>query len=198
MVLITMLKKAFSKLCPMTQRKSYFWETVLQTIVIGMNSLENKILRGIGGDVINGVIDRLDEVTESKPSKIFLMIGINDLSRRRKVEQILSDYKKLIELIIEKSLETNLFIQSILPTDNRANLQNTDIVLINSGLESLAQKYNLTFINLFDLLKTDFNVLNKSLSNDGLHLNGQGYLIWKKAIQQYIPSSEGEPFIRVK
>lgn len=163
--------------------------------LFGKQNIKN---RGIGGDVINGVIDRLDEVTESKPSKIFLMIGINDLSRRRKVEQILSDYKKLIELIIEKSPETNLFIQSILPTDNRANLQNTDIVLINSGLESLAQKYNLTFINLFDLLKTDFNVLNKSLSNDGLHLNGQGYLIWEKAIQQYIPSSEGEPFIRVK
>jgi len=44
--------------------------------------------REIGGD---GVIDRLDEVTSSKPKQIFLMIGINDLGKKRSVNQILTD-----------------------------------------------------------------------------------------------------------
>ena len=35
--------------------------------------------RGISGDITEGVLYRLDEVTRSKPAKVFLLIGINDL-----------------------------------------------------------------------------------------------------------------------
>lgn len=36
--------------------------------------------RGISGDTTNGVLDRLHVITAGKPSKVFLLIGINDLS----------------------------------------------------------------------------------------------------------------------
>ena len=51
--------------------------------------------RGISGDVTDGVLERLDEVTESKPSKIFLMIGINDLSRGKSEEYIFNNQELL-------------------------------------------------------------------------------------------------------
>jgi len=142
--------------------------------------------RGIGGDIINGVIDRLDEIVESNPKKIFIMIGINDLGRKRSVEQILTDYDRLLSLIKKKSPETRLFIQSILPTDNRENLQIVDIIAINAGLKNLTEKYDLTYVNLFDLLKTKENKLDTIYTFDGLHLNGKGYLIWKKEIEGYV------------
>jgi len=142
--------------------------------------------RGIGGDIINGVIDRLDEIIESNPKKIFIMIGINDLGRKRSVEQILTDYERLLSLIIQKSPDTELFIQSVLPTDNRKSLQIVDIITINVGLKNLTEKYNLTYINLFDLLKTNENKLDTVYTFDGLHINGKGYLIWKKAIEGYV------------
>ena len=151
--------------------------------LFGKSNIKN---RGIGGDVINGVINRLDEVTSSKPKKIFLMIGINDLGRKRSVNQILIDYEKLINEIIEEVPETELYIQSILPTDNRENLQNTDVIKINNGLVELTKKYNLTYVNLFDLFKTTENKLNPAMTFDGLHVNGQGYLIWKNAIIEYV------------
>ena len=142
--------------------------------------------RGIGGDIINGVIDRIEEIVESNPQKIFLMIGINDLGRGRTVEQILIDYDRLISLIKQKSPKTELYIQSVLPTDNRKTLQNVDIISINAGLKSLTEKHLLTYVNLFDLLKTDENTLDKAYTFDGLHVNGQGYVIWKKAIEKYV------------
>ena len=151
--------------------------------LFGKSNIKN---RGIGGDVINGVINRLDEVTSSKPQKIFLMIGINDLGRKRSVNQILIDYDKLINEIIEKAPDTELYIQSVLPTDNRENLQNTDVININKGLVELTKKYDLTYINLFDLFKTTENKLNPEMTFDGLHVNGQGYLIWKNAIIDYV------------
>ena len=151
--------------------------------LFGKSNIKN---RGIGGDVINGVINRLDEVTSSKPQKIFLMIGINDLGRKRSVNQILIDYEKLINEIIEKVPETELYIQSVLPTDNRERLQNTDVIKINNGLIELTKKYDLTYINLFDLFKTTENKLNPEMTFDELHVNGKGYLIWKNAIIEYV------------
>ena len=35
--------------------------------------------RGIGGDVTEGVLHRLDEITYYEPKAVFLLIGINDL-----------------------------------------------------------------------------------------------------------------------
>ncbi len=37
--------------------------------------------RGISGDISAGVLHRIDEVVQRKPSKIFLLIGTNDLAR---------------------------------------------------------------------------------------------------------------------
>ena len=39
------------------------------------------INQGISGDISAGVIHRLDAVTGRKPSKVFLLIGTNDLAR---------------------------------------------------------------------------------------------------------------------
>jgi hypothetical protein len=36
--------------------------------------------RGISGDVTAGVLNRIREITASKPAKVFLLIGINDLA----------------------------------------------------------------------------------------------------------------------
>jgi lysophospholipase L1-like esterase len=142
--------------------------------------------RGIGGDIIHGVMNRLDEVVESNPKKIFLMIGNNDLGHGKSVELILSDYERLVKLILKKTPESELYLQSILPTNDRPKRDNNDIVKINNGIVQIAQKYSLTYINLFDLLKTDNNELNMNYSFDGLHLNGNGYLIWKNAINEFV------------
>ncbi len=142
--------------------------------------------RGISGDVINGIINRLDQVLKSNPKKIFLMIGINDLSKGKTVKQISKEYEKLIDLIVKKSPETNLYIQSILPTDNRKKLQIARIIELNKRLNELSKKYNVVYINLFDSFTGKGHLLNRELTFDGLHLNGKGYILWKNEIMNYI------------
>jgi lysophospholipase L1-like esterase len=151
--------------------------------LFGKSNIKN---RGIGGDIINGVIDRLDEVVESKPQKIFLMIGTNDLGRGNNLEKILSDYGRLVKLILTKTPETEVYLQSLLPTKDNPIRKNSDIIKINKGILQIAKSHSLTYVNLFDLLKTDNNELNTSFTNDGLHINGKGYLIWKNEIIKYV------------
>jgi lysophospholipase L1-like esterase len=89
-------------------------------------------------------------------------------------------------LIKEKLPKTKVFIQSILPTDNRENLQTIDVISINEGLRELAVKHQMTFVNLFEVFRADKNKLNTDYTIDGLHLNGEGYLIWKMAIDKCV------------
>jgi lysophospholipase L1-like esterase len=142
--------------------------------------------RGISGDVINGVIGRLDEIVRAKPEKIFLMIGINDLGQGNSVQEILENYKRLIRLIKEKSPRTKLYLQSILPTFRIQDRSNEHIMAINDGLKDLASENECVYVDLFSLLKTKKNELDTVYSFDGIHLNGKGYLVWKQAIEQYV------------
>ena len=52
--------------------------------------------RGISGDITFGVLDRLQEIIDGKPAKIFILIGINDISRNIPDSVILRNYKTMI------------------------------------------------------------------------------------------------------
>lgn len=144
------------------------------------------INRGIGDDVVVGVIARLPEIVRLKPKQIFLMIGTNDLAKNISVNQLLINYEKLVSQIKEKSPQTKLYIESILPIHDILNRNNDDIIAANLGIKSISEKHGCTYVNLFDLLKTEKNELDTAYTFDGLHLNGKGYLIWKKAVEMYI------------
>ena len=66
-----------------------------QIIFLG-NSITEGGKRGISGDVTDGILFRLDEVTESNPKKIFLLIGTNDMARGKSIEYVLENTAKII------------------------------------------------------------------------------------------------------
>jgi len=144
--------------------------------------------RGIGGDDTDGILERLDEVTESKPSKIFIMIGTNDLSNGKSVDYIIENYKKIIRHITGSTPGTRIYIQSVIPTDDALHYtrRNSDIMAINDLLMEIAATNGLTYIDLFALFRLENNKLNPEYSIDGLHLNGRGYQVWKEAIIKYV------------
>lgn len=144
--------------------------------------------RGIGGDDTDGILERLNEITESKPLKIFIMIGTNDLAYSKTVDNIIDNYKKIIERIKSSSPETKIYIQSILPVDDAIHntRPNPDIIKINDQLKIIAEQNKLVYIDLFSIFKTDDNKLSPEYSFDGLHLNGKGYQHWKNEIIEYV------------
>jgi predicted alpha-1,2-mannosidase len=142
--------------------------------------------RGIGGDDTEGVLERLDEITSSHPDKIFLMIGTNDLAYFRPVDTILANYREILDRIAEDSPRTQVYIQSILPTDDAVHVtrKNSDIMQINDSLEKMAAARGMEYIDLFPHFANENNKLNPAYSIDGLHLNGAGYKLWKELIEK--------------
>jgi lysophospholipase L1-like esterase len=144
--------------------------------------------RGISGDTTRGVLNRLDDIIEIKASKIFMMVGINDLANGMSVNSITDNNEKIVKKILKQSPGTELYLESCLPinVDLYGNkLNNQDVKKLNSNLQSIAIKYNITYIDLYTVMLDGSN-LNKNYTRDGLHLNGEGYSVWKKSLAQFI------------
>ncbi len=148
----------------------------------------NIVNRGISGDVSQGVIDRLDEMTSMHPSKFFLLIGVNDLARGTAVNIVANNIQKIITQFSDKSPETKVYIQSILPVNAQFNkfsthVNKTDsIIQLNSLLKNICAKGPAKYVDLFSRFVDANNRMNPSLTNDGLHLTGKGYMLWKKIL----------------
>ena len=151
-------------------------------------SMPNIINRGIGGDVTEGVLNRLDEITESKPLKIFLKIGTNDIGRGIALDSIMTNYDQILSRIQTASPRTAVYVQSVLPVIEGPNQRrkNTVIQQLNQQIMAAAQRYEYTYIDLYTPFTDQSGQLKNNLSLDGLHLNGNGYLLWKEQIQHFV------------
>ena len=149
--------------------------------------------RGISGDVTMGVYNRLDPIVKGKPAKIFLLIGVNDISWGMSADSIAGTIAMIVEKIKSKSPSTKIYLQSVLPFDDDKGYYKKLIgrfpvaAQINEQLVQLAEKENLTFINLYPhFVDKNTGKLDAKYSNDGLHLLGNGYLLWRDLIKKYL------------
>lgn len=147
--------------------------------------------RGIIGDEVMGIYDRLYQILPGHPAKIFLLIGVNDISHDLTADSIVGMIRITVERIRRESPDTKLYLQSLLPFNESFNRYKkltgkTDTVPeINLQLKALAKEQHVKFINLFPLFtEKGTNALRSELTSDGLHLNEEGYKIWVKALKK--------------
>jgi Zn-dependent M28 family amino/carboxypeptidase/lysophospholipase L1-like esterase len=148
--------------------------------------------RGISGDITDGVLERLAEVTSSKPDKVFLMIGINDLAAGKSEEYVVNNISRIVKKILNTSASTKIYLQSLLPVNRDLGMfpkytDKTQAVLsINARLKKVAEKYGAVYIDLYSPFTNGGDKLNPKYTNDGLHLTGDGYILWKSLIKKYV------------
>jgi lysophospholipase L1-like esterase len=143
--------------------------------------------RAIIGEDSFGILKRIDHVAKFKPQKIFLMIGINDLSAKIKIDSIVRNYKNIIRRIDSLSPGTKIYIQSVLPVNEDVkDVNNEDVIKLNSKIKNITMEYNVTYIDIFPYLLDSSGKLSKEYTNDGLHLLGTGYIIWKNIVEPYV------------
>lgn len=145
--------------------------------------------RGINSDTTEGVIKRLKPIVDSKPSKLFILIGINDLGLGVPKNYVVSNYEKILNDIKEKSPNTQVYVQSILPTNSDISslkINYKDITFVNKQLVKLSDKYDYRYVNIYHLFVDKENKLAEKWTTDGIHLNGDAYSVWEKEIRKLI------------
>jgi len=146
--------------------------------------------RGISGDITFGILERLDEVIEGKPAKVFILIGINDISRNIPDSFILRNYQLMIDRIQKSSPSTKIYFHTLMPVNNEftqfKNHYNKDehILFVNEELKKLAAKGKVTVIDLYPHFLNADKKLDKKYTIDGLHLNAAGYKVWADVLKK--------------
>ena len=162
--------------------------------LLGMKHVVN---RGIIGDDVPGITQRLHQILPAQPRAICLLTGANDVSHDLSVDSIAHSICHLAEQILRECPKTHLYLQSLLPINESFNRykrllgKTSHFAAINHQLEAWVKERNdprLTFVNLYPLFTESegSEVLKAELTTDGLHLRPEGYSIWSKALKKAI------------
>jgi lysophospholipase L1-like esterase len=152
-------------------------------------NLPNAKNRGISGDITFGVLERLDEVIAGKPAKIFILIGINDVSRNIPDSLIFRNYKSMISRIRAGSKRSQIYFYTLLPVNSSFGKfknhygKDEHILWLNAQIKTLAAK-NVTIIDLYPKFLDQNDRLIANLTKDGLHLLPEGYKVWAKILEE--------------
>lgn len=140
-------------------------------------------------DILNDMNNR---VYKYNPSKIFLLIGTNQLDKDSSKE-VYNSIKEIIENIEENRKYAKIYVESIYPVNgeiknSRAKFRRNDKIReINKLLKQYSADNNdVTYIDLYSKLIDDNGNLNTDFTNDGLHINEKGYKIVTDVLNNYI------------
>lgn len=158
--------------------------------LLGIDNVKN---RGISSDVIGGVEKRLEQVLRGHPKKLFLLIGINDVSHNLTVQQLADKYELLVKKICEMSPGTEVYLQSVMPVNNDFKRYKSligkekTIKAFNKEIERIAEENGCAYIDLTEALADPVSgKLRKEFTRDGLHLSNAGYEAWMSVVRPYL------------
>lgn len=139
--------------------------------------------RGISGDTSTGVLARMKEsVYDLNPSKVFLLIGTNDIARPHYSEdKTAANIAEIVKGIHANCPDTIVYVESVYPVNQ--NIENSSthgrtnhlIESLNNTIQTAILDLNAEYIDINPLLKDNEGSLKAEYTYDGLHLTGIGY-----------------------
>ena len=151
--------------------------------------------RGIGGDTTSGVLKRMKvSLFDIAPSKIVLMIGINDINGGVNIETVAKNYQEILKQIKENLPTTQVFCMSVLPIgskildyiDINLNERNALIKQFNVKVQNLATQFEYTYLDLFSLVCDEDEKMKNEYTIDWGHLSEAGFTVWTNLVKPYL------------
>ena len=160
-----------------------YWKTLKEDM-----SPHEVINRGFGGAHIAHINNHFNEVvTAYKPKGIVFFCGTNDLTAFKSVNQVFNDFLLFYENVKEALPKTKVFVIGVKPTIARYYLRDKQLIINNLIAELAENEKNLIYIDVWDEMLLEDGKANPSLFvEDGLHMNENGYLIWKDLVKPHL------------
>jgi lysophospholipase L1-like esterase len=139
--------------------------------------------RGVSGNTTAHLLERLDTIVAIEPRQIFLMIGVNDLNRDVPPARTEQNYREILDTLARRLPECRVVVQSVLPVaPDWIYTSNREIRSLNETIARNAGERGLVLVDLHTRFADDDGNLPSALTNDGIHLLGPAYSIWRDAI----------------
>ena len=152
---------------------------------------------GIAGYTTEDILNNLDNmVTIYNPTKVFILIGTNDIERDKSNDEIITNIKRIVSEIIKKRPNTKIYIESIYPINNTDNEKivhtsvgkrtNETIKEINKEIKLYCKNNGYTYIDMYNELIDQDGNLDLKYTTEGLHISDLGYLKITKVLYKYL------------
>ncbi len=157
--------------------------------------------RGIGGFTTDDMLQYMEEmVYGTEPSRIFINIGTNDISRPEyRLETLMANYRKILTQIRERLPQAEITLMAYYPVNETDKLpdslmaaemfatrNNENIALANQAVEKLAKELGCQFINVNDGLTDERGKLKKEFTIEGIHMYANGYQVVLDNMKKYL------------
>ena len=154
----------------------------------------NVVNRGVSGAITDEALANIEAVAAGKPKKVFMMLGTNDLGTAGicTPEHVLQNVTLMVERFQKVSPETQLYVQSLLPsghTGSGGTRTEARLKATNEALKALCEEKGITYIDLWDDL-TDVATNSNGFSYDKLHLTADAYKVWCDKVAPYVTDNE--------
>lgn len=144
---------------------------------------------GFGGSTLAACVWFFERIMDTVPTprRIVLYAGDNDLGDGRHPTEVLLFYRQLIALIRDRFGDIPCFFVSVKPSLQRWEIIGA-IKMANQLIkEETETDVNQHFVDIFPHMVNYQGYPRKSLFEaDGLHLNVNGYALWKKVIMENV------------
>ena len=146
------------------------------------------INRGFGGSHLADSVHFADRIVfPYQPRTIVLYAGTNDINDKKTPEQVLADFKAFVAKVHARLPETRIAFISTAPNPARWKLVEQFKTLNRLAEEYTKTNPKLAFIDVFTpMLGEDGQPSRDIYLSDKLHMNAQGYAIWKQVIGRYL------------
>ena len=151
--------------------------------------------QAISGENSGGLLNRLYVLDNNNIEAFFIMVGINDMLWGGKDDDLAYNVRSMINYLQERHPDAKIVVQSILPhggenaswegRDKFATIPPSRIAAVNEKLELVAAELGADYLDLYPLFANGEGYMRLDLTTDGLHLNKDGYMVWRTAIALY-------------
>ena len=149
---------------------------------------DKKIINlGRSGDTVSGISERSYVISHFTPEMIFIMGGVNSI-KYNSIEDIISQYESMITTLKTESPNAEIFVQSVLPIQNKnqeGKLTNSNIVKLNEELQSMTDRLGVTYIDVYSVYVLN-GEMNPEYTVDGVHLQEDYKHLWLDLLSEYI------------
>ncbi|MBT8236429.1 MAG: G-D-S-L family lipolytic protein [Bacteroidia bacterium] len=141
---------------------------------------------GFGGSMASDLLVYLDElVLDYKPDKVFLYEGDNDIFNKKSPAKIVRQTRRIVRRIQKYNGPTPVVIIGAKPSLVRWHLKKK-YEKLNAKLKALCeQDIRTSYVHIWDSMLEDGTVKKEIFLEDGLHMNEQGYSLWKTIIKPF-------------
>ncbi|MBR0843868.1 SGNH/GDSL hydrolase family protein [Bradyrhizobium liaoningense] len=147
---------------------------------------------GFSGAAAQHLAYNMGFLPHRKFEAVVIALGVNNAVRRPSPD--IEGFRKSYEAIVNEfgANESTVLVADIMPVEKGKEVGDTyfdnDLILqLNAEIEALANRYGITRIHLHDAFaQADDNSMRPGLTVDGVHLNADGYRIWRRTIAEAV------------